>query len=159
MCLPKDCGGLGIQNQEIQTRCLLSKWLFKLINEDDIWQNLLRRKYLSNKTLSQAHKQPGDSHFWAGLIKVKGHFLQCGRFKINSGLDTRLGEDIWLGDKPLKSVYGNLYQIVRKKSATVAEVLSTTPLNVNFQRALTGSNLAAWYRLVASVLNTRLTGK
>jgi hypothetical protein len=63
-----------------------------------------------------------------------------------------------VGDKPLKSVYANLYQIVRKKSVTVAEVLSTTPLNVNFRRALTGSNLAAWYRLVASVLNTRLTG-
>jgi hypothetical protein len=53
LCRPKDCGGLGIQNLEIQNRCLLSKWLFKLINEEGIWQNLLRRKYLSNKTLTK----------------------------------------------------------------------------------------------------------
>jgi hypothetical protein len=29
-----DQGGLGIQNIKIQNKCLLSKWLFKLINED-----------------------------------------------------------------------------------------------------------------------------
>jgi hypothetical protein len=75
LCRPKDCGGLGIQNLEIQNRCLLSKWLFKLINEEGIWQNLLRRKYLSNKTLTQVKRKPGDSHFWAGLMEVKDQFL------------------------------------------------------------------------------------
>jgi hypothetical protein len=34
VCQPKDQGGLGIQNLEIQNQCLLSKWLFKLINEE-----------------------------------------------------------------------------------------------------------------------------
>jgi hypothetical protein len=36
--------GLGIQNLDIQNKCLLSKWLFKLCNEEDIWQELLRNK-------------------------------------------------------------------------------------------------------------------
>jgi hypothetical protein len=36
VCQPKDQGGLGIQNLEIQNQCLLSKWLFKLINEDGL---------------------------------------------------------------------------------------------------------------------------
>jgi hypothetical protein len=31
VCQPKDQGGLRIQNQ-----CMLSKWLFKLINEDGL---------------------------------------------------------------------------------------------------------------------------
>jgi hypothetical protein len=30
VCQPKDQGGLGIQNLEIQNQCLLSKWLFKV---------------------------------------------------------------------------------------------------------------------------------
>jgi hypothetical protein len=34
VCQPKDQGGLGIQNLEIQNQCLLSKWFFKLINEE-----------------------------------------------------------------------------------------------------------------------------
>jgi hypothetical protein len=44
-------GGLGIQNLELQNKCLLSKWLFKLLNEDGMWQELLRNKYIKDKTL------------------------------------------------------------------------------------------------------------
>jgi hypothetical protein len=36
VCQPKDQGGLEIQNLEIQNQCLLIKWLFKLINEDEL---------------------------------------------------------------------------------------------------------------------------
>lgn len=46
LCKPKECGGLGIQNLELQNKCLLSKWLYKLMNEEGVWQNLLRNKYL-----------------------------------------------------------------------------------------------------------------
>jgi hypothetical protein len=41
MCQLKDQGGLGIQSLEIQNECLLSKWLFKLINEEGLWQAIL----------------------------------------------------------------------------------------------------------------------
>jgi hypothetical protein len=37
MCQPKDKGALGIQNLKIQNQCLLTKWLFKLINEEGLW--------------------------------------------------------------------------------------------------------------------------
>ena len=60
---------LDIKNLDIQSRFLLSKWLFKLINEEGIWQSLLRKKYLKNETTAQVQKKSGDSHFWAGLIK------------------------------------------------------------------------------------------
>jgi hypothetical protein len=36
VCQHKDQGGLGILNLEIQNQCLLSKWLFKLLNEDGL---------------------------------------------------------------------------------------------------------------------------
>jgi hypothetical protein len=41
MCQSKDQGGLGMQNLEIHNECLLSKWLFKLINEEGLWQTIL----------------------------------------------------------------------------------------------------------------------
>jgi hypothetical protein len=75
MCQPKDQGGLEIQNLEIQYECLLSKWLFKLINEDDLWQRILRNKYLSKQMIGKVERKPGDSHFWTGLMKVKKKFL------------------------------------------------------------------------------------
>lgn len=142
---------MGIKNLDIQNTCLLSKWLFKLFNEDGVWQNLLRKRYLTNKTLSQISKKPGDSQFWSGLMKVKDQFLIGGSFSIQSGTQIRFWEDTWLGDKPLCKRYPALYSIVKKKNATVATVLSTTPLKVSFRRAIVGENLKNWFKLVASV--------
>jgi hypothetical protein len=49
----KDLGGLGILDLDIQNKYLLSKWLFHLIIEDVVWQNLLRNKYLRNIIITQ----------------------------------------------------------------------------------------------------------
>ena len=76
-------------NLEIQNKCLLSKWLFKLTNEDGIWQQLLRKKYLGSKSLTHFTRRPGDSQFCAGLMKVKDDFMQWMSFKIQNGEQTR----------------------------------------------------------------------
>jgi hypothetical protein len=34
---PKDQGGLGVINLELQNKCLLSKWLFNLISLEGAW--------------------------------------------------------------------------------------------------------------------------
>ncbi|WVZ49806.1 hypothetical protein U9M48_001132 [Paspalum notatum var. saurae] len=82
---PKEQGGLGVIDLEVQNKCLMSKWLFKLANEDGIWQNLLRAKYLRSKPLGNGTQKPGDSHFWAGLMDVKDEFLGLGSFSIGEG--------------------------------------------------------------------------
>jgi hypothetical protein len=56
-------GGLGILDLKNQNICLLCKWLFKLFNEDGLWQKVLRKKYVKDKCLSQIEKRSGDSHF------------------------------------------------------------------------------------------------
>lgn len=91
---PKCVGGMGILNLEAQNICLLSKWLFRLLNEEGIWQNLLKRKYMANKSLPQVSKKPGDSQFWAGLMEIKDLFLSKGIFKIQSGNQVRFWEDV-----------------------------------------------------------------
>jgi hypothetical protein len=50
---PRSVGGMGIIDLDIQNKCLLSKWVFKLLNEDGVWQQMLRKKYLKGKTLSK----------------------------------------------------------------------------------------------------------
>jgi hypothetical protein len=50
-------------NLKLQNSFLLSKWLFKLCNEESMWQDLIKNKYLENKTLSQVEKKAGDSYF------------------------------------------------------------------------------------------------
>jgi hypothetical protein len=42
VCQPKVLGGLGVSNLDVKNNCLLSKWLYKLLNEDGMWQQLLK---------------------------------------------------------------------------------------------------------------------
>ncbi|WVZ49622.1 hypothetical protein U9M48_000963 [Paspalum notatum var. saurae] len=55
-----------------------------------------------------------------------------------------------------KNIYLTLFNIVRKKGATVAEVMSSVPLNVSFRRGLYGDRLRAWNELVSRVMNLEL---
>ena len=50
LCKTKEQGGLGIQKLDMQNKCLLSKWLFNLYNEQG---DILRNKYVKDRTLSQ----------------------------------------------------------------------------------------------------------
>jgi hypothetical protein len=111
ICQPKDQGGLGVQNIELQNQCLLSKWLFKLLNKDGLWQTILRKKYLANQTLGKAQKRPGVSHFWASLMDAKQSFLRYGSFQLNNGKQIRFWEDKWLGNSTFKHQFLSLYNM------------------------------------------------
>jgi hypothetical protein len=63
VCLPKDCGGLGVLDLTTMNKSLLCKWLWKLENTEGTWQTMLSRKYLANQVLSQAKMGSGCSHF------------------------------------------------------------------------------------------------
>lgn len=41
ICKPKEQGALGVEDLAIKNKCLLSKWFFKLLNGDVVWQELL----------------------------------------------------------------------------------------------------------------------
>jgi hypothetical protein len=68
-----------------------------------------------------------------------------------------LYEDRWLGTRALKDQYPNLYNIVRKKSVTVATVFSSRPLNVSSRRNLVTENLHSWHSLVLRIANIHLS--
>jgi hypothetical protein len=56
-------GGLGIEVLELKNKRLLSKWLFKLLTEAGMWQQLLSNKYFKIQTLAQIEAEPTDSPF------------------------------------------------------------------------------------------------
>jgi hypothetical protein len=159
ICRPKDQGGLGIEVLELKNKSLLSKWLFKLFNEEGVWQELLQNKYLHSKTLSQVEAKPVDSPFWKGLMKVKEDFFSRGNFKIGDGLSTRFWEDTWLGNKPLATQYPELYSIVNRKQVLVADVLSHTPINITFRRSLVGDKWVKWVHLLNRLIQIQLSNE
>jgi hypothetical protein len=124
ICRPKDQGGLGIDVLDIKNSCLLSKWLFKLLNEKGMWQELIH-KYLKTKTLSQVQAKPIDSPFWKGILRGREVFFQHGSFVIGDGLSIRFWKDHWLNRTPLMTQYPSLYSIVSHKNVTCCENLKS----------------------------------
>jgi hypothetical protein len=106
--------------------------------------------------LSRVERKKGDSHFLLGLMEIKNLVLERGRFLVFYGSQTRFWEDLWIGKEPLMVKYPRLYNLVRRKNMTVAQVLSTTPLNVSFRRALEGVNWDNWLCIVTSVMSVSL---
>jgi hypothetical protein len=66
----------------------------------------------------------------------RDEFFECGAFILGDGNDIRFWEDTWLGETPLSSQYPSLYNLVSQKHVRVADVLSSTPLNIGFRRVL-----------------------
>jgi hypothetical protein len=52
--------------------------------------------------------------------------------------------------------FPSLYNLERNKKVSVAKVLSTSPINVSFRRALVGVNRDKWLELVGVVLHVQL---
>src|SRR4051812_17682988 len=157
VCRPKDQGGLGIHDLQVKNSALLSKWLFKLLTPDGVWQTLLKQKYIGTKALSQVVWKPGDSHFWAGLMATKKDFYRFGVFKIKDGSEIRFWEDIWLGNATLRDQYPALYNIVRHKGDTLATVMQESPPNVAFRRDLIGPRLTSWNGLLERLAVVQLS--
>jgi len=88
-----------------------------------------------------------------GLMAVKDQFFNLVRFNLRDGSQIRFWEDTWLRNQPLSYRFPNLYNIVRKKHATVAKVFNTTPLNVSFRWALIGNILLEWNNRIATIAN------
>jgi hypothetical protein len=156
LCRPKDQGGLGILDLQLQNKCLLAKWLVNLLNTDGMWQTMLQNKYLRSKSLTQVEAKPYDSHFWRGLMHIKDEVLSLGSFDIKDGTMVRFWDDTWMRDKPLKNQYPNLYNIARDPHATISKIMATSPLNISIRRALVDNNLREWLGLVAQISQVQL---
>ncbi len=154
---PKDQGGLGIHDLDVKNIVLLSKWLYKLLTTDGMWQQMLRNKYLGTQPLSQTFWKAGDSHFWTSLMKVKQDFLRFGSFRIRDGSQIRFWEDKWLGNASLRDQFPCLYNIVRHKHSTISQIFQNKPPSFSWRRDLTGAKLAAWHNLWPRIADLVLT--
>ena len=90
-------------------------------------------------------------------MKIKEEFFTRGYFKVGNGMNTRFWEDTWMGDTPLAQEYPMLYNVVHRKQVSVANVLSSSPLNITFRRSLTGNRWGKWLELVNRLMHFSLT--
>lgn len=115
ICLPKEQGGLGVLDLDIMNKALLDKWLWNLENSDGLWQEVLRNKYLKNRTLRQVTHKNGESQFWLGVADIKDSSLNCCCGKVENGENTLFWEDCWWGrGKTTTEFAPYLYNIINE---------------------------------------------
>jgi hypothetical protein len=88
-------------------------------------------------------------------MKAKPKFLRLGSF-LNNAKQIRLCEDKWMGNYSFQQQYPSLYNIVRRKSDTIANVFCGVRLNISFRRYLRGNNLILWNEVVLRVMYVQL---
>lgn len=133
VCMPKDCGGMGILDLDIMNQCLLCKWLWKMENSHGSWQEMLSRKYLQRQVLSENKRIAGESHFWQSVSPI---FQQYTKRIVGDGAKTQFWEDIWTGTQPLAVRYPRLYNITFSKHKAVKQVKDEGLDSICFRRTL-----------------------
>jgi hypothetical protein len=75
ICKPKAQGGLGVMNTKLMNLALMTKWIWRMLTEDDsklLWLQLLKAKYPVDQFFSST--PVGGSPFWHSLHKLKAVF-------------------------------------------------------------------------------------
>ncbi|PON52721.1 hypothetical protein TorRG33x02_307640, partial [Trema orientale] len=106
LCSPKSVGGLGIRRTADVNRALMGKWGWGLLtNESSLCLQVLRNKYLHQRSFLNASPSQGDSWSWKSICKTKS-LIQKGACRfIGDGHSTIIWEHPWVpsceGFKPI----------------------------------------------------------
>jgi hypothetical protein len=64
---------------------LLCKWWWALENEEGLWQDIVRLKYVRNSPTCLIPARLTDSPVWSDLMKIRHIHLKGRGIKINNG--------------------------------------------------------------------------
>jgi ribonuclease HI len=111
MCRPRDLGGLGLYSAKARNLALLAKLNWRVMEEpDSLWAKTLIAKYCPNGIMDERlnTRRSGSSN-WKGLRKGHEVFRKGLRWVIKNGHSVSFWHDLWVGDRPLRTlVHGPL---------------------------------------------------
>jgi hypothetical protein len=105
---------------------LLCKWWWKLEKENGLWKQIVKFKYMRNKSIFEINHRLNDSPMWFDLLKVKDIYLQGRKMKIGNGESASFWFDTWLYNEPLCLTAPILFELCENKNVTIAQVRNGT---------------------------------
>jgi hypothetical protein len=119
VCRSKTKDGLGVKDLRKQNILLLCKWWWKLETQNGLWRQIVRAKYLRNKSVASVKARVSVSPSWKALLKIREVFIFVARKLIlNSGDLVRFCLDPWTDNAPLKSMFPQLCDICQAQNLT-----------------------------------------
>ena len=119
VCKPLEEGGLGIKDVRNINNALLTKWKWRLMNDEKgKWKDILVSRYGSEIGRSQTRLKwqscgEGEDDDW---------FQKTIVWKVGDGGNVRFWEDAWVNNNNLKSLYPRLYSLSMDQRMKVGEV-------------------------------------
>jgi hypothetical protein len=101
ICKSKKKGGLEIKDLRKLNISLMCKWWWRLEIEEGLWQDIVKYKYLNNKSIHEVGHKINDSPMWYELLKVKSIYLQGRGVTFRRENLTRFWLDPWVYKEPL----------------------------------------------------------
>lgn len=132
--LPKDKGGLSIQNLSLQNDALLIKQLSKFYNKANIpWVQLIWNRYYTNR-VPHATRELG-SFWWKDVLRLNVLFRGIAKCEIGDGSTVCFWDDLWM-DGILAHKFPRLASFVKKDGISVLEVMQAEDLDTLFMLPL-----------------------
>jgi hypothetical protein len=127
---PKDKGGTGIINLQLQNDALLMKHLSKFYNQEDVpWVQLVWSKYYIDRVPHTCREM--GSFWWRDVLRLNGLFRQVNRCTIGNGSTVTFWGDYWL-DGVLLYKFPRLASFARSTELSVSQVMQAADLDTLF---------------------------
>jgi hypothetical protein len=134
ICKPKNKGGLGIINLQIQNSALLLKHLHKFYNHEDIpWVHFVRDAYYYQ---SVPHVLVlFGSFWWRSVISLSEEYRSITSVTIGNGCSTLFWSDLWKKEA-FDSKFSRLYSFAKDRLQSVKEFALKDSILDNFDLPL-----------------------
>jgi hypothetical protein len=116
---PKNKGGLGVKDLELQNRCLLMKFINKIFSTDDAaWKNWLLR----DESPIDAMPTSPDGYLWRIISDELNSYRSITFVQVGNGSSTSFWFDQWLLDSPLCVHFPALFSHTTAPNKSVQQV-------------------------------------
>jgi hypothetical protein len=146
ICKDKKNGGLGIKNLRRMNVSLLCKWWRSLENENDLWQEIVKLKYLKGTPICLVQNKMSDSPVWSDLLKIRPIYLRGREYRLNNVKVISFWRETWLEDNPICSDYPILFDLCNDQNVAVSDVAQAV-WAIRFRIRLPPMIRDQWYNL------------
>ena len=139
-----------------QNVSLMIKWWWKLETQTGMWQDIVRARYLTNKSVASVKPRFSDSPCWKALLKVKDIYLVGRKIHLESGDLVRVWKDSINGLSPFQTLYPSLFEICNNQDCTIANFKSVD-VHSFFRRRLIAELSRQWEEINKTINNIQLS--
>ena len=130
VCRPKQHGGLGVLNLELQNKALLIKQLHKFYSKADVpWVKLVWSLY--GDSVPHAKSKRG-SFWWWDIFSLVDKYRSISICKVGNGASVLFWKDFWIKDALLCDRFPRLFSFALNEDISIASISSVTELSSCF---------------------------